>query len=145
MQHSNKPNGCRNHADRSSACLDVQSIAHEMETPVDKAGTISMCQIESKQPDPLTIGTNDCTNETDDLGSYADMSSGHSNMPSIQTDVRKSENKGRIIGTHQMDSKMQNSHTCEITALKCTYQRKRVSIGDGDGDVQPIMPINTTS
>ena len=32
MQHSDKPNGCRNHADRSTAHMDVQSIAHETQT-----------------------------------------------------------------------------------------------------------------
>ncbi|KIM53464.1 hypothetical protein SCLCIDRAFT_1222784, partial [Scleroderma citrinum Foug A] len=60
-----KLNGCGNHADRSSVYTDMPSTGYDMETAKDEAETISMHPMESKPPNPLTIGANGCANETD--------------------------------------------------------------------------------
>ena len=53
------------HADRLDVDADVQNGANKMETPADEAETISMCQIEPKPPQPLTMGANGHANEMD--------------------------------------------------------------------------------
>ena len=41
-QTPDKPDSCRRHADGSSMCMDVQSIAHETETAVNVRGIVRM-------------------------------------------------------------------------------------------------------
>ena len=62
---SDKPNSCGYHLDRLDRRMDVQNAGNKMETPADEAETISMCQIEPKPPQPLTMGANGHANEMD--------------------------------------------------------------------------------
>ena len=104
-----KSNSLRGHADRSNACTDVQSIAHNMDTPADEAGTISMHRIEPKPPNPLTMGANGCTDEMDGSRNHPDMLNMCLGMHSTGNDSKMPINAVESVRIAQNKPKPQNS------------------------------------
>ena len=101
-QRSDEPNGCGNHANRSSVCTDMPSTGCDMEMAEDKAETISMRPIESKLPNPLTIGANGCANESDE-------SRNHAGTPNIFTHAITPVYEAENISMHPNEPQTQNS------------------------------------
>ena len=73
-----------------------------METAKDKAETISMRPMESKLPNPLTIGANGCANETDG-------SRNHPGTLNMRTHTITPANKAGNISMHPNKPKTRNS------------------------------------
>ena len=81
--------------------MDVQNAGNKMETPADEAEIISMCRIEPKPPQPLTMSTNGCANEMD----------GSRNTPcmlNMRTHTITPADKAGNIRTCQIESKRPN-------------------------------------
>ena len=72
-QTPHKSNGLRGHAHRSDVHSDMPSVGYDMETAKDKVEIISMCPIQSKSPNPLTMSANGHTNEMDGSRIHPDM------------------------------------------------------------------------
>ena len=71
---------------------------YDMEMAKDEAETISMRPMESKLPNPLTIGTNGCANETDG-------SRNHPGTLNMRTHTITPANEAGNISTHPNEPK----------------------------------------
>ena len=87
--------------DTSSACRDAYSIAYDANTAENAQQNVSMCPTEAKWPDPLTMGANGCTNETD-------RSRNHPCMLNMHMQMITPANEAGNISMHPNDQKMPN-------------------------------------
>ena len=196
-QRSNEPNTCGNHANRSGIHTDVQSVAHETETPINAMKIVRTRPNDPKPPNSPSGDAKRDVDEMDGLGGHADASNGQADAPSVNMDtVRPANESKRVrmppnglkrpdspveaasqrsdepngcrdhtdassaqmdalsvqtgastpangmerVRTRQHGSKTQDSpHGRGIATPKCTYQWKRVSVGDRD----VYLPQNT--
>ena len=104
-------NGCTNEMDGSSHHPGMLNRHTHTISPADEAGTISMCTIESEQPNPLTMGEKWPANGTNSHGNQTDRSSAHKGSQDVANDAKTTENKARIIRMHQNEQKWPNSPT----------------------------------
>jgi len=127
------PNGLGIHADASSRCTDSPGVGNDKNIAANAPQMIVRTKPRSEEPKA-------CENRTD-------TSNARTDVRSVGNDAKPTKNEVEIIRTRQMDSKTQNSpHGREIATPEYIYRWKRVSVGDGDGDVYAPRntPIDTT-
>ena len=128
--------------DESKGPADGLSGWTDTLTVSDSAGSARISH--SNDPD-MYLGPGDVKHvihEADGVGSQTDASTGHSDMPSIETDLDIPANETGIISTRRKDSTMQNSpYMCKIATCRPTSRWRRVSIEDIDIYIPWNVPV----
>jgi len=91
--------GIGSQSDASSGHWDVQSVEMEAITPADATQIIRTPRKKSKLPDSPSRGTRPAPDEPNGFGNHADASSGHTDMPCVETDAITTANKAESIRT----------------------------------------------
>ena len=89
---------------------DAPSIQTDTIMTVNAQDIISIPQKRMKPPDSPVEAAKQRSNEPYSCRIHVDTLSMHMDMHSIRNSTEMATNKGRIIRTHQMNKKMQNSH-----------------------------------
>jgi len=108
MQRSNEPNTCGNHANRLGVHTDVQSVAHETETPINAIKIVRMRPNDPKPPNSPSGDAKRDVDKTDGLGGHADASDGQADAPSIDMDAIRPANASKTISIRQIKPKSPN-------------------------------------
>ncbi|KIM61264.1 hypothetical protein SCLCIDRAFT_1216175 [Scleroderma citrinum Foug A] len=146
-----KPNGCKNHADRSSVYMDMPSAGYNVEmakdeaetirttrmlnmrtraiTPANEEGNISTLPNEPKTRNSPSGGAKQRSHELNGFGDTTNPSSGCRDSHSIGNDTGTAANEMEIVRTCRNGAKSQNSpNGCKIATPWSTCRQRRVSI-----------------
>jgi len=107
-QHSDEPNGCRSHADGSSACTHAYCVGNDTQTAANAPETVSIPRNESKLPNSPAEAAMQRSNEPDGCRDCADRSSVHTDTQNVQTDVIILADESKRVRTPPNDSKTPN-------------------------------------
>jgi len=107
-QRSNEPNTCGNHANRSGIHTDMQSVAHETETPINALKIVRTRPNDPKPPNSPSGDAKRDVDETDGLGGHADASDGQADAPSVDMDAIRPANASKTVSIRQIEPKSPN-------------------------------------
>ena len=105
-----KVDGLGGQTDAPSGCRDAPSIQMDAITTVNAQDIVSIPQKRMKPADSPVEAAKQHSNKPYGCRIHVDMLSMHMDMHSIRNTMEMATNEGRIIRTHQMNKKTQNSH-----------------------------------
>ena len=138
----NLTNGVGSHADMPSGDGDVLSVQTRAIKPADATEIVSIPQKKPKLPDIPDRATRGRPDEPNGLGNLADTSSIRTYVHCVGNGTKTAENETESISKRQTEAQTQYSPvTPGIDTANPTYQWKRVSIGNGNGNVPWNTPV----
>jgi len=144
-QCSDKPNASGNTPDTSNGQADAPSVDMDAVRPANESKRVRTPPNGLKRPDSPVEAASQRSDEPNGCRDHTDASSAQMDAPSIQTGTSTPANGTEHVRTRRHGSKTQDSpHGRKIATPKCTYQWKRVSVGDGDVYLLQNTPIDRT-
>jgi len=132
--------GLGGHADASNGQADAPSVNMDTVRPANESKRVRMPPNGLKRPDSPVEAASQRSDEPNGCRDHTDASSAQMDALSVQTGASTPANGMERVRTRQHGSKTQDSpHGRGIATPKCTYQWKRVSVGDRD----VYLPQNT--
>ena len=104
-----EPNGFVNRADASSGHWDVQSVETEAIIPANATQIVSIPRKKPKPPDSPIEPAKQRPDEPNGFVNPADASSGHTDVPGVETDARTTADATKTVRPSRNDSKTRNS------------------------------------